>query len=381
MLYIHIPYCKGKCIYCDFYSAGNPDWKIYLKSIVSELLSRINEFRGDYLSSVYIGGGTPSLIPAEEFSEFFNEIKYILNSHGINLSEHTEITIEVNPEDVTAERIDAWKRGGINRVSVGVQSLNDGELSLIRRRHNADKAINAIRLLKQHFNNISVDLIYGLPGQTEDSLRETINQLLLLSPEHISAYSLTYEPNTPLFLLREKGTITEVPEDSYLRYQDIVDSMLSQAGYERYEISNYAVPGKRSRHNSGYWSGKAYLGLGPSACSYDGKSIRRNNPPDLKRYITHFGNWQPKEGQGPFYEEEILTLEEKKEERIFTSLRTADGLDLPSFKFEFGEKATEDLLRKSRRWIETGDMKLEKEALILTKTGINISDHIILDLI
>lgn len=377
MLYIHIPYCKGKCIYCDFYSAGNPDWTKYLKAVASELTSRIDELRGDSLRSIYIGGGTPSLIPPALFKDFIQSIDRILDAHNIDKEEGLEFTLEVNPEDITEETAEAWCIAGVNRISMGVQSMNDEELRFLKRRHNAECVEIALSILKYYFNNFSVDLIYGIPGQSAETLEASIEKLLSFAPNHFSAYALTYEDRTPLYLLRDKGVISECSDEEYNTLESVVVEKLSSASFSRYEISNYALPGFESRHNSGYWNGQPYLGLGPSACSFDGAETRRSNPHDLRGYISHFSQPSPQ----IFYIEERLTLQERKEEEIFTRLRIARGIDLQDFSRKFGEEALTELLANANRWIQTGHLLMVESRLFFSQSGFQISDHIILHLI
>lgn len=367
MLYIHIPYCKGKCIYCDFYSGGNPDWKKYLKAVASELSERIGTLGGDCLSSIYIGGGTPSLIPPDDFLSFINDIKARIHQAGLGIPKDMEFTMEVNPEDVTEDMALVWEKAGINRVSMGVQSLIDEELSKIKRRHNAEKAEVAMEILKRHFKNISVDIIYGLPGQTVDKLDYTLANILKWRPQHISAYALTFEEGTPLAILRNTGQVEECSEETYIALEHHLIRRLKEAGYKRYEISNFSLPGFQSHHNSGYWEGRPYLGLGPSACSFDGQRVRRSNKANLKAYIN--GNVE--------YEEETLSDNELLEEKIMTSLRTAKGLNID----ELSESNRKSLLPKASKWIESGHMTFTDNSLTLTEKGFDISDYIILSLV
>lgn len=380
MLYIHIPFCKGKCIYCDFYSTGKPDWNKYIKAVSTELSERIDELKADSLSSVYIGGGTPSLMPARTFMQFWEGITGILNSGRKSISDKTEITVEVNPEDVDEERARCWKDCGVNRISMGVQSLVDSELMTLHRRHNAWKAINSFNILKEHFSNISLDIIYGIPGQTKESLTYTLEKMTSLAPQHISAYSLTYEPGTPLSVLREQGRIQEVTEEESIEFGRIVSQFLEKASYERYEISNYALQGFQSRHNSGYWTGNSYLGLGPAASSFDGQTVRRTNTANLKSYLEFYLNPDARTKK-QFYEEECLSTEERAIETIFLSLRTRRGLNLKDFERMFGPAKLSDLKTKSMRWIDSDHLRLNEHILSLTSKGIDISDHIILSLI
>lgn len=380
MLYIHIPFCKGKCIYCDFYSAGNPDWKTYIKAVVAELRSRIDELTGDSLSSIYIGGGTPSLIPKKEFSNLMESIYSTLHEYGIGISPTAEITLEVNPEDVEHEIISIWKSHGINRISMGIQTLNSRELAIIKRRHTREKAIEALNLISNNFKNFSVDIIYGLPQQTMLTLKETLDTILKFNPPHLSAYSLTYEPSTALTVLTEKGILPKCKEDILLLLGEYVVNLLQKCGYKRYEISNFSRPGFHSRHNSGYWAGKPYLGLGPSAASYDGNNIRRHNPAEIQEYITHFSQSKC-DSKDVFYVEEKLTSEQLYIERIYVSLRKAEGIDLNKTEKDFGTEKVQDLIRKSKKWIKSDHIYISDNHLSLTNTGISISDHIILDLL
>lgn len=375
MLYIHIPYCKGKCLYCNFYSGGAPSWERYLKAVESELTHRIEELKDNSLSSIYIGGGTPSLIPPEFFSPWFESIISIIRDAGIIIKEDAEITIEVNPEDVTATLIESWKRAGVNRVSMGVQSLNDEELKFLKRRHTSKRALEALRLLTEFFSNVSVDVIYGIPGQTTNSLNQTIEQLLNYPIVHLSAYALTYEPGTPLWILAEKNEVRTESEDEYLILESELLSLMEKRGFERYEISNFSRRGFQSRHNSGYWNGKPYIGLGPSASSFDGNNIRRNNPSDLKGYMRH---WAAGEIKLPFYTEEKLSQEERLEEIIFTSLRTSEGLNLTQIS---DPEIAKKIMKAAMPWVKGGQATHKNDMIQLTKTGFNISDYIILEII
>lgn len=382
MLYVHIPFCKGKCIYCDFYSGGNPDWEKYLSAVASELSQRIDELRGDEIFTLYIGGGTPSLIPPLYFKKFFsiedNGIFWdIIRKRGFSVSDELEFTIEVNPEDVNIQNLTVWKNSGVNRISMGVQSMINDELLFLKRRHTAEKVEFAMKLLKQYFNNISIDIMYGLPGQNIDSLNYTIKKVIEFEPTHISTYALTYEDKTPLSFLLKKGDVKERTEEEYEEFDNIIHSYLGNKGYERYEISNYSLPGFRSKHNSGYWKGRAYLGLGPSACSYNGINIRRSNPSDLKNYIKNF---EHRDIKNIFFEEEMLSEEERIEEQIMLGLRTTEGIDLAKFKAAFGNVHLNRLKRNSVKWIKSKDIEVTPNAIRLTDKGIFISDLIITEL-
>lgn len=378
MLYIHIPYCSQKCIYCDFFSGTRPDWEKFISSLRNEIYTRFAELHTNSLSSIYIGGGTPSLIPIPFLHSIFDTIKEVLPLYDKKISDNPEITFEVNPEDVTEDLAIAWKEVGINRISMGIQTLVDAELHLLNRRHTAQKALDALEILKRHYNNISVDIIYGIPEQTIESLDDTLKKILKFKPNHISAYALTYEKGTVMEALRNMQRFEEVSEEIYLNMDDFINQKLKDNGFERYEISNYSLPGYKSRHNTGYWEGKEYLGCGPSASSFDGKSVRRKNPNNLKKYIEY---WSRNDNRRKLYQEEFLTKEERIIETIFTSLRRKEGLDLEDFANTYGKEESEKLKSAAGKWIKSGDIIYDGKHLELTSSGIKISDFIISNLI
>lgn len=303
-LYVHIPFCKAKCAYCDFYSGPLRTFQAeeYVAALQRELDVRRSEV-GD-LTTVYIGGGTPSTVPPELIAPF------LALASG-------ERTVEVNPEDVTFDYAERLLRAGANRVSMGVQSLSDEELKAVGRRHSASQAIAAFRTLRAvGFSNISLDLIYGLPGQTTESWRRSLDGVLELKPEHLSAYLLSYEPGTLLYARLQRGQIVEVSEDDAIEMYDYLCRMAACAGFEHYEISNFALPDYRAKHNSAYWNLTPYLGLGPGAHSFDGR-IRRYNDTNLKQYMAN-----PSE----FTQIEQETSTECHNDQIMTALRTSDGV-------------------------------------------------------
>ncbi len=373
-MYVHVPFCRRKCIYCDFFSVGErlADWPAFVGSLLAEGCQRVGSFADDdsdtvSSSSLYIGGGTPSLMPADEFRRLADGLLELCPDGP------EEFTIEVNPDDVSADKAAVWRAAGVNRVSMGVQSLVDSELQTIGRRHTADAAVKAYGMLRKSFRNISLDLIFGLPGQTEDSLLHTVEGFLDMSPEHISAYSLMYEEQTALTRMRDSGAIAETPEVDSVEMFSMVSGMLADAGYEQYEISNYARDGYRSIHNSAYWHGLPYLGLGPGAHSYDGLRTRRANRPDLKA-------WQGAESGFP-YTEEILSDDEFREEYIMTRLRTREGISLDDFARSFGASERARLLRQARQFTAPAGseplLSRTDSSLSLTKSGIMLSDEVI----
>ncbi len=371
-IYIHVPYCLGKCTYCSFYSVASlktVDWRAFAKSVVNEFQSRVSEADGWNEVTIYIGGGTPSLMETDSLIWMVGRIREIIEERNGRTIEFPEITIEVNPDDVDGRKARAWKDAGINRVSMGVQSMIDTELAAISRRHDAGQVRESYEILRRYFRNISLDLIFGLPGQTLSSLKNTLVEFIRMKPEHISAYSLMYEERSALTRQLQKGLIKEQAEDTAVDMFCLINSLLCGAGYERYEISNYSLPGKRSMHNSSYWEGIPYIGLGPSAHSYDGCAVRSWNLPDVKQYIRKKGL--------TIHEEEHLSDAERREEMIMTRLRVSEGLNISAFADEFGEKEVELLLKKSRPFIERGYIVSDSGCLILTGSGVMISDEII----
>ncbi|MDE6563542.1 MAG: radical SAM family heme chaperone HemW [Muribaculaceae bacterium] len=329
-IYVHIPFCHSKCAYCDFYSRVGAAVAAdsYISALTLEFNNRIYELDAHHVSTIYIGGGTPSILSAEQFLRLIAVFKDFSPE---------EFTIEVNPEDIESSRLETWLKSGVNRVSMGVQSLVDSELKAVGRRHSAQQAINSLKRIREAgFNNISCDLIYGLPGQTMESWQYSVDTLIALKPEHLSAYSLTIEPHTALGVKMQRGDFSETDDDTIASFYDYLCNAASRAGYEHYEISNFALPGLYSRHNSAYWNSTPYLGLGPGAHSLGADGIRRYVEPDIRRYISN---------PALCLKTDHETETEKINDIIFTSLRTAKGLDLslipPEFLSEFKKKATQ----------------------------------------
>ena len=376
-LYIHIPFCKSKCLYCDFYTGGAriADWKVYVDCLLNELYHR-KEGCIKIPDTLYIGGGTPSLIPGNDFQRLITGIKKIFK-----VSDWEEATIEVNPEDVSSEKIEIWKDSGINRISLGVQSLNDQELSIIGRKHKGETAIKAITKLLEEFKNVSVDIMFGLPGQTLESYISTMEKIIEIRPPHISSYSLMLEEGTAMTLLSRQGKLNLPEEEIWIQMSDYTSEKLKDSGYYRYEISNYSLPGFESKHNNSYWEGKPYLGIGPGAHSYNGNKKRYANPTNIKEYIKFYkneGNWR---NNSNFYKEEILSNDELIEEAIFTRLRTSRGIDLKEFENRFGNLQKETLLKKAYKYINSGFLKEGDGFLAFTTKGFQISDSLLLSLI
>lgn len=369
-IYIHIPFCAKRCFYCDFHSGTNTTLiENYIDALEREFEERISEMQGSLPRTIYIGGGTPSQLNPKQLSRLFD----ILQRH-VDLSAAYEITVEVNPDDITPEYAANIASLPINRVSMGVQSFSDRLLQTIGRRHNSQTAITAYETLRNSgINNISIDLIFSLPTQTMQEWEATITQALLLCPQHISAYDLSYEPGSLLTQKLKQGAIEPCSDELSLQMYDILIDKLANAGYEHYEISNFAKQGYRSQHNSGYWNGTPYLGLGASAHSFDGK-VRRANIANTALYINNVLS------QGKAYDEEYITPQQSYNETIFTRLRTVEGIDLKSIELRYGKKNLQHLLREAASYIKGGYLKEEGGQLLLTRKGIAISDTICCDL-
>lgn len=311
-VYVHIPFCRAKCSYCDFYSLANhrlmPE---YVGALEREWDARRHELGAERIETIYIGGGTPSVMPADDIARI---ISFLPTEHV------TELTVEANPENIDDATVRAWQSAGVNRVSIGVQSLVDSELKAVGRKHTASRALEAIEILhRQGISNVSADLIYGLPGQTIESWRRSLEGLIQSSVTHLSAYSLSFEPGTRLYRQLQQGIVTEADDGLSADMYRLLCRVAREAGFEHYEISNFAKPGSRSAHNSSYWNLTPYLGLGPGAHSLGADGIRRFTPPDLKYYVNN-------------PEASVQTDEEDDDERfndlILISLRTSHGLDL-----------------------------------------------------
>lgn len=371
-LYIHIPFCESKCIYCDFYSMANNNHLIdkYINALLVEAVLRKNELNSETLTTVYLGGGTPSLLSITQLSKIVNGLKKVFD-----FSEVEEFTIEVNPDDVTAYYIQQAKSLGINRVSMGVQSFNDEDLRFINRRHTAKQATDAILIIKKAgIDNISIDLIYGIPGQNIEIWKNNVDTAISLSVQHISAYTLMYEEGTRLSVMRSLGKITEVDDDVVAAMYDYLVAQLKSNGYTHYEISNFALPGFHSRHNSSYWNLTPYLGLGVAAHSFDG-TVRRYNPSNLKKYLDALG-----EGN-LCVEVEKITKAEKYDEYVMLRLRTADGIDADELMHRFDEEYYQFFIEKTKPLVSEGSLINENGRYYIPENHIMISDNITCDLL
>ena len=374
-IYIHVPFCESRCAYCDFYSTTLMRHRsAYVDMVCRELQLRLPELQGAPIETIYLGGGTPSTLAIEELSSILTSLhNFHLSSFNFQLA---EITLEANPDDLTEEYVQGLRTLPFNRVSIGIQSFHDRTLRLVGRRHTAQEAIEAVhRCQRMGLTNISIDLMYGLPGETLDDWAYSLDQAIALGVPHISAYHLTYEEGTRLWRMKEQGIVSPIDEEQSIRAFELLREKLLAAGYEHYEISNFALPGYHSRHNSSYWQGIPYIGIGPGAHSYNGTD-RRWNLSSLTDYIA------TPEGEDVPHEVEHLTTEERYDERIITELRTARGIDLTSLLADFGERYHAHCLRCATPYINRGQLiRTADNHLHLTPESIFISDAVMRDLL
>ncbi|MDA8168266.1 MAG: radical SAM family heme chaperone HemW [Nitrospiraceae bacterium] len=370
-LYIHIPFCLRKCIYCDFVSVPLGDESL-TRGYIQALIREIGLCGGleKNLKTLYIGGGTPTVLPPGELEELLSAI----NSH-FEFQPGAELTIEANPASVDAAKLGLLHTAGINRISIGVQSFNDAELKLLGRLHTGGEASEAICLARAAgFENISLDLIYGIPGQTAGPWRKTLEAALALAPEHISAYELTVEKHTCLWEMVQKGVLKMLPEEEILTMQETAARMLGEAGFIHYEVSNYARPQKECRHNLNYWERGQYLGLGAAAHSFAGER-RWKNTGGINEYIEALSG-----GKLPRMEAEDIRPEEAKRELVFLGLRLEEGIPLAKAR-AYGlrlEDAAKGLCREGFLEIKKTNSSGHLRA---TKKGFSVLNRVIEELI
>ena len=370
-IYIHIPFCKRRCIYCDFFSTTQSEKKAeYVHALARELEMRKDYVGDEEIETIYLGGGTPSQLSHEELEEIF---AYIYKVYKV--TPDAEITLEANPDDLTPEYVSMLHTLPVNRISMGIQTFQEETLKLLHRRHTAQQAIEAFRRCREAgFQNISIDLMYGLPGETLETWEQDLQQAVDLRPEHISAYHLIYEEGTTLWNLREQNKVEEAEEELSLTLFKTLIERLTKAGYQHYEISNFCLPGLHSRHNSSYWTGKKYLGCGPSAHSFDGIS-RQWNVSSLEKYLEGIRSNQLD------FELEDLDLYTRYNDFVITSIRTCWGMPLAQLRTTYGETLYNYCLRMAKPHIEQGVLEIKEDRLKLTPQGIFISDGIMSDLL
>lgn len=391
-LYLHIPFCRNKCAYCDFYSmpltaarncGGHDVFARYAHAVMSELEMRLPELH-EPVSTIYIGGGTPTAIPQSILLPMLSQLKLTVEqfnsrlSTGGAVSGHVqaieEYTIEANPEDISDNAIDRLCCVGINRISIGVQSFDGGQLHSVDRRHSADMSLKALETLCRSGINYSADLIYGLPGQTAENWQMQLDRLFDFQPPHFSAYLLSYEPGTRLYTLRERGRVEEVSEEVAVEMYEVLCKAAASRGYNHYEISNFSLPGSEAVHNSSYWNLTPYLGLGCSAHSFDGE-IRRVNPANLSGYLHAI-----EEGETAAVIDEE-TLINRVNDNIITALRTSGGLSIKRFRQSWGTEVTDAFLKNIRDLSPSSGLILSTDSVRISEKCWITADAILRDII
>ncbi|MDB4273788.1 radical SAM family heme chaperone HemW [Algibacter sp.] len=364
-IYIHIPFCKQACHYCDFHFSTSLKKKDELiECLVRELELRKNELQNQSIETIYFGGGTPSLLTRDELELLINTVY-----ENYTISENPEITLEANPDDLSKDLIIQLSKSPINRLSIGIQSFFERDLKLMNRAHNTKEALECLEIATQYFDNISIDLIYGIPGLSNEEWIENIETALSFNVPHISCYALTVEPKTALETFIKKGIIDNVDDDLAQEQFNILGDKLEVSGFINYELSNFGKPHYFSRNNSAYWQGKLYLGIGPSAHSFNGDQRSWNVSNNTKYIKTIQKNELPSES-------ETLSKTDKFNEYIMTGLRTIWGVSLEKVENDFGENYKKQLLQQSEIYIKEHLLYIEDDKLLTTKKGKFLSDGI-----
>ncbi len=370
-IYLHIPFCKSKCAYCNFFSLVT-EKKIddYVSALKKEIINRKSYLGDDVVKTIYFGGGTPSLLPVK----YVEEILELLHEN-YNIISNPEVTLEINPDTIDKDKMLALKHLGVNRMSVGIQSFNDDDLRYLGRRHDSRHALQVLDDLNSvGFDRITLDLIYGMPTLTEEKWNHNLDIFFSTGISHLSAYALTVEPKTILGQKIEKEELREVSEEETIRHYNILVERTKENGFEHYEISNFAKEGCRSQHNSIYWQDVKYLGLGPSAHSYDGNS-RQWNVSNLTKYIQLIDT-----DTECYYEKEILSKEDKFNEYVMTSLRTSWGCNIEKIERDYGKSYAHNFLKDIKKYLDSGIMLMKDNNFILTDEGMLFADGIAADL-
>lgn len=365
-IYIHIPFCRQKCHYCNFFSIASTRHRAdFVAALLRETEERYGYLQGGQVSTIYLGGGTPSLLHPAELEMIFEKLFSLFQ-----ITADAEITLEANPDDVSEDFLEALKSSPVNRLSMGVQSFFDDDLSYLHRNHKAGQALKAIEMARNKgFDRLTIDLIYGIPTLTDEKWKQNIATFMQLGISHLSAYALTVETKTALAHLIRKGQLSPVDEVQSTKHFEMLLESMEANGFVHYEISNFAKPGHYSRHNSLYWLGGHYLGLGPSAHSFNGIS-RQWNVSNLSAYIRHTDTG------GYVEEKEILTVVQQFNEYVMTSLRTSWGCDLEHIANVFGPSYARYLEKEAATAVDAGRLRLEGSRFYLTKTGKLFADGI-----
>jgi oxygen-independent coproporphyrinogen-3 oxidase len=364
-IYIHIPFCKQKCTYCDFhFSTTFEEYrKEMIATICQEIALRADELKTENIKSIYFGGGTPSLLTEQELKDILTPIK-----HFFHIEKDAEITLEANPDDINIHQLKIWRDAGINRLSIGIQSFRAEDLSWMNRAHSVEEAENAVRLAQEAgFQNITVDLIYGLPNLSLEEWKGHIQRVLDMGIQHLSAYCLTVEEKTALNKLVKEKKIIPANEDQQSDQFELLVSMTEMAGFEQYEISNFAKNGQYAVHNTNYWTGQAYLGIGPSAHSFDGES-RRWNVSNNRKYMESMGK------DSSWFSSETLSVNERWNELLLTGLRTNFGVSIDQLKKI--NPISPAIEAKLAEFVAYGWMEESFTLLCLTKEGKLKADYI-----
>ena len=375
-IYIHIPFCVRKCAYCDFLSgvAEKKTIETYVEKLIDEIYIHAVSNREIIVTTIFFGGGTPSILSGNQMQRIMAFLRA-----GFLIAEDAEISMEINPGTVTKEKLEAYREAGINRISFGLQSTNNEELKLLGRIHTFEEFLESFKLAREcGFDNINVDLISAIPRQTVESWQESVRQVVSLEPEHISAYSLIIEEGTAFARVYGEGAKgeEELPseEDERLMYQ-VTEEILENAGYHRYEISNYAKEGKECRHNLGYWEGKNYLGIGLGASSLI-DNVRYKNTDDLQKYLEQSSDLEVIQE-----DREVLSKIEQMEEYIFLGLRKMRGISIKEFESVFGKSLEECYGENIKRMVQAGLLVIEDDFLRLTKRGIDVSNYVFAEIL
>ena len=366
-IYIHIPFCKQACRYCDFYFSVSLKYvDKFVDTLVEEIRLKGKSLAGQSLETLYLGGGTPSLLSMAQLEKILDAIH-----HYHSFQHDAERTIECNPDDLSRAKVKNLLKAGFNRLSIGIQSFQEKDLELMRRSHNAAQGENSVSLAREEgFDNISMDLIYGIPGQTSIEWEENIDRSLSLPISHLSAYHLTFEPGTVFDRWRKKRKLIPAPEEQSIEQYRILRELMLSAGFDHYELSNFSREAYVSRHNMLYWSGLPYLGLGPSAHSYNGEQ-RSWNKPSIKAYMEGI------KALDEIEETEQLGNKEKYHDYLITSLRTRRGADLLYMEKSFGKKFRRHFEKQAQVFIERGSMYQEAEKIRIEPGQWLITDHIL----
>ena len=368
-IYIHIPFCRKRCHYCDFFKSTDLTQKAkLLAGLKKELQIRNYELTSEEINTIYFGGGTPSVLLIDELNDLLNTIK-----EHYKVVENAEITLEANPDDLTQAILTAFKRIGFNRLSMGVQSFSESDLKLMNRRHGVLQALQSVKWAKKAgFDNISIDLIYGLPNQTLVEWERSVRIAVELDVQHISAYNLTYHEGTVFYDQLKKGILKELPDELSVQQFEMLIKILKEDGFEHYEISNFCKPGLYSQHNSSYWKSKKYLGIGPSAHSYDLVS-RRWNVSSISNYLDNLEN------DRPYFESEILTEQDRYNDFIITGLRTIWGISEEFIQTAFSSGYYTHFQKLKEKYLQSGHLLCHSGTVSISPAGLFISDKIMAD--